>query len=89
MEFTCQSPYHSYISIQPPLIIGEGIFWKHTQKEFSIVFFMSWGYSKDVKGTGYKVPPPPPMMPIFILILLCHFDSKIPPCHTDGWPDEN
>ena len=90
MEFTCQSPYHGYISIQPPLIIGEGnIHKKNFQLSFSCHDVMNSyrGYSRDVKGTGYKVPPP--MMPIFILILLRHFDSKIPPCHTDGWPDEN
>ena len=63
----------------------------YTKRIFNCLFHVMVnsyrGYSRDVKGTGYKVPPP--MMPIFILILLRHFDSKIPPCHTDGWPDEN
>ena len=92
MEFTCQSPYHGYISIQTSSYYRRGsILETYTKRIFNCLFHVMVnsyrGYSRDVKGTGYKVPPP--MMPIFILILLRHFDSKIPPCHTDGWPDEN
>ena len=60
----------------------------YTKRIFNCLFHVM-GIQQRCKGHRVQGSSSHPMMPIFILILLCHFDSKIPPCHTDGWPDEN